>query len=101
VGTMNDKLIERIKNTVQDCNLNFLLGSGLSRPFLATLGNIEFLLTECDNASIDDQIRKIVRASLYRRYFVEVIQKNLQIEATMISSAPSLFWFLSCVLDAD
>jgi hypothetical protein len=76
VGTMNDKLIERIKNSVQDCNLNFLLGSGLSRPFLATLGNIEFLLTECDNASIDDQIRKIVRASLYRRYFVEVIQKN-------------------------
>jgi hypothetical protein len=87
---MTDKLIERIKNTVQDCNLNFLLGSGLSRPFLATLGNIEFLLTECDNASIDDHIRKIVRASLYRRYFVEVIQKNLQIRDSDASASDVL-----------
>jgi hypothetical protein len=87
---MIDKLIERIKNTVQDCNLNFLLGSGLSRPFLATLGNIEFLLTECDEATIDDQIRKIVRASLYRQYFVEVIQKNLQIRDSDASASDVL-----------
>ena len=76
---MTDKLVERIKNVVQDGNLNFLLGSGLSRPFLATLGNIESLLTECDNASIGEGVRKILRASLYRSYFVEVIQKNLLI----------------------
>jgi hypothetical protein len=44
--------VERIKNIVQDCNLNLLVGSGLSRPFLATLGNIEFLLTECDDAKL-------------------------------------------------
>lgn len=76
---MTEKLIERIRNVVQDGNLNFLLGSGLSRPFLATLGNIELLLTECDAASIDDGIRKTLRASLYRSYFLEVIQKNLLI----------------------
>ena len=76
---MTDKQIERIKNVVQDGNLNFLLGSGLSRPFLATLGNIEFLLTECDTATIDEGVRKILRASLYRCYFLEVIQKNLLI----------------------
>jgi hypothetical protein len=38
---VTEKLSERIRNVVQDGNLNFLLGSGLSRPFLATLGNIE------------------------------------------------------------
>lgn len=76
---MTEKQIERIKNVVQDGNLNFLLGSGLSSPFLAPLGNIELLLTECDSASVDEGVRKILRASLYRRYFLEVIQKNLLI----------------------
>jgi hypothetical protein len=76
---VTEKQIERIKNVVQDGNLNFLLGSGLSRPFLATLGNIEFLLTDCDTATVDEGVRKIIRASLYRSYFVEVIQKNLLI----------------------
>lgn len=40
---------EKIKiwqNIVQDCNLNFLIGSGLSNPFFGTLGNIEIWLTE-------------------------------------------------------
>ena len=76
---MTEKQIERIKNVIQDGNLNFLMGSGLSRPFLATLGNLELLLTECDSAAIDVGVRKIIRASLYRSYFVEVIQKNLLI----------------------
>lgn len=79
---MTENQIERIKNVVQDGNLNFLLGSGLSRPFLATLGNIEHLLTECDTATIDDGVRKVLRASLYRCYFLEVIQKNLLIRSS-------------------
>lgn len=77
--TVTEKQIERIKNVIQDGNLNFLLGSGLSRPFLATLGNIEFLLTECDTATMNEGVRKIIRASLYRAYFLEVIEKNLLI----------------------
>jgi hypothetical protein len=76
---VTEKQIERIKNVVQDGNLNFLLGSGLSRPFLATLGNIEILLTACDTAAMDEGVRKILRASLYRSYFLEVIEKNLLI----------------------
>jgi hypothetical protein len=75
----DNKFLERIKNTVQDANLNLLLGSGLSRPFLATLGNIESLLTECESPALDETIRTIIRASLYRQYFVEVIEKNLKI----------------------
>ena len=73
---MVQTLIEQIKNTIQDGNINLFLGSGLSYPFLSTLGNIELLLTECDSATIDENQRRIIRASLYRRYFTEVIDKN-------------------------
>jgi hypothetical protein len=41
-GHMNDKL----KDTIQDCNVNFLIGSGLSCPFLTTLGNLESLVND-------------------------------------------------------
>jgi len=71
--------IEKLKNTIQDCNINFLLGSGLSCPYLALLGNIEALLTDLDSAPIDATFKKIIRVSLYKRYFDQVINKNLQI----------------------
>ena len=38
--------IETLKYYIQSANINFLYGSGLSRPFLSTLGNIEKWLTE-------------------------------------------------------
>ena len=36
----NDEL-KYHKDIFQSCNINFLIGSGLSRPYLPTLGNIE------------------------------------------------------------
>jgi hypothetical protein len=42
-GMIAESQLEQIKNVIQDCNLNFLLGSGLSSPYLKTLGNIETL----------------------------------------------------------
>jgi hypothetical protein len=71
--------IETLKDTIQDCNLNFLLGSGLSCPFLTALGNIEALLTELETAALDERSKKIIRASLYKKYFDTVIIKNLNI----------------------
>lgn len=71
--------IDKLKGTIQDCNLNFLLGSGLSCPFLTALGNIESLLTEVDGAALDAASTTIIRASLYKYYFDAVISKNLQI----------------------
>jgi len=87
---MVQTLIEQIKNTIQDGNINLFLGSGLSYPFLSTLGNIELLLTECDSATIDENQRRIVRASLYRRYFTEVIDKNRLILKADPSAAAKL-----------
>lgn len=72
-------MLEKLKNTIQDCNINFLMGSGLSSPFLKTLGKIEILLTELETKQIDSDTKKLIRASLYKRYFDDVIKKNLEI----------------------
>ena len=71
--------IEILKDTVQDCNINFLIGSGLSCPFLRTLGNIEALLSSVDTDVADAAARAIIRASLYKTYFDGVILPNAQI----------------------
>jgi hypothetical protein len=76
---MPPELIDRLKNTIQDCHLNFLIGAGLSCPFLSTLGNVEALLTALDSTPVVPETRQIVRASLYKHYFDSVIQKNLEI----------------------
>lgn len=70
---------ERIKDTVQDSNLNFLFGSGLSAPYLKILGNIEVLLTELEQRSLSEDQKKIIRASLYKKFFDGVIAKNTKI----------------------
>ncbi|WP_185216520.1 MULTISPECIES: SIR2 family protein [unclassified Chryseobacterium] len=74
---------EKIKiwqNIVQDCNLNFLIGSGLSNPFFGTLGNIEIWLTELENdTSLKADLREYIKASLYASYFVVAMQKNIML----------------------
>lgn len=73
-------MIEQIKDTIQDCNINFLIGSGLSRPFLPTLGNIENLLTELESREdISTENKKLIRASLYKDYFDKVIKDNKKV----------------------
>lgn len=69
----------RIKETIQDCNLNFLIGSGLSRPFLPTLGNIETQLTQVAESALVQAKKDVIRASLYRKYFDGVMAKNIGI----------------------
>jgi len=71
--------LEILKDTMQDSNINFLLGSGLSCPYLPLLGNIETLLTEVEDATLTATQRKIIKASLYKRYFDGVIANNPQI----------------------
>jgi hypothetical protein len=72
--------LEKLKDVVQDGNISFLIGSGLSTPFLSSLGNIEDLLTELDKRQdLDESKKSIVRASLYKRYCEQVILKNIDI----------------------
>ena len=82
---MTDNKLNRteLKNIVQDCNINFLLGSGVSMPYLSTLGKIEQFLTELANkkekGEITDDQEKIIRISLYKKFFDGAILKNLEI----------------------
>ncbi len=47
-GNFNNKwghfIDDELKDVIQDCNMNFMLGPGMSAPYLKTLGNIEHLL---------------------------------------------------------
>lgn len=72
--------IETIKYYIQSANVNFLYGSGLSRPYLAVLGNIEKWLTELNEErmkSADDVKYTIVEASILKQYFETVMFPNL------------------------
>jgi hypothetical protein len=78
---MNNNIdLDKLKDVIQDGNINFLIGSGLSTPFLSSLGNIENLLTEIDkNKEIDNSKKEIVRSFLYKQYCEKVIFKNIEI----------------------
>ena len=76
----NTKLIAELKDIIQDCNINFLIGSGMSTPYISLLGNIEKLLTDLSNKdNIKRDHEKIIRASLYQHFFDNVIIKNRDI----------------------
>jgi len=83
-------MTDQIKDTIQDCNINFLLGSGLSSPYLKTLGQIEAMLTDLEGTALAEDKKKLIRASLYRNYFDGVISKNLQILNEDADSKPVL-----------
>ena len=69
--------IDDIKNFIQSANINFLFGAGLSSPYLSTLSKIEDHLTELSNKKeLDKNIAKIVKASIYKEFFCNVILKN-------------------------
>ena len=92
--------IEILKDTMQDSNINFLLGSGLSCPYLPLLGNIETLLTDVEKAAMTETQRKIITASLYKRYFDGVVARNTQIlkgDPTSNSVLGEYMKFLSCL----
>lgn len=72
--------IETLKYYIQSANVNFLYGSGLSRPFLSVLGNIEKWLTELNekrHAEGEKVEFAIVEASILKLYFESVMFPNV------------------------
>jgi hypothetical protein len=82
---MNNKL----RDTIQGCNLNFLIGSGLSCPYLKTLGNVEVLLTALDSSSATEATKSILRASIYKQYFDIAIGPNIEIIEDGVDAKPT------------
>lgn len=70
---------ENIKKIIESCHLNFLIGSGASRPFLGTLGTIEKLLTDLAKSNIDNDNKIIIEASIKKHYWDVAIKGNLEI----------------------
>lgn len=68
--------IEELRYIIQSAHINFLYGSGLSRPFLSTLGDIEDYLTRLEKDTSIDDVHDIVQASLYKAYCDGVIVPN-------------------------
>ncbi len=68
--------LKKLKNIVQSSHINFLFDSGLSRPYLSVLGQIETLLTEAETIK-DEKTKVLVQASLYAHYFKSVMQPCL------------------------
>lgn len=69
--------VEELKYIIQSAHVNFLYGSGVSRPYLVTLGNIEEYLTKLEkDESLSDDVYYVVRASLYKAYCDGVISPN-------------------------
>ena len=68
------------KNLFQDCNINFLIGSGLSSPFFGTLGSIEVWLTKLEEQNtINQDLKAFVKASLYRSYYEVAMRDNIDV----------------------
>lgn len=68
---MDDQIFKELLEVIQSSNINFLLGSGVSTPFLPVLGSIE---TDLNNAS--DESAKI---PLYKKYYKDVMLPNKEI----------------------
>lgn len=68
--------LEILRNFIQSSNLNFLYGSGISRPYLSTLGNIEKWLTKLAEDDSKETYKEVIKASLYKAYCDGVILKN-------------------------
>jgi len=77
----NDSLmtVEGIRNLVQDAHISFLLGSGISRPYLDTLNNLETLSNDVSEKNPTDNQRQKIQASLDHTYYTGISKKNLDI----------------------
>lgn len=68
--------LEILRNFIQSSNINFLYGSGISRPYLSTLGIIEKWLTKLAEDNSKEPYKEVIKASLYKAYCDGVILKN-------------------------
>ena len=67
--------IEDFKHLLQSARLNLLIGSGLSCPYLQTLGGIEKRFEDLE-AARDNKFKDLIRASLIKTYFESCLGKN-------------------------
>ncbi|SKB64569.1 SIR2-like domain-containing protein [Soonwooa buanensis] len=73
-----NKITEHFKKVIENCHINFLIGSGTSMPFLSTLGNIEKNIAFIDNNLQDSPaLANTLKCSIYKQYLEKCIFGNL------------------------
>lgn len=77
----NELKYEDLKKIIESCHLNFLIGSGLSAPYLSILGSIEELLTANESSG---QPNKVIETSVKKFYFDRCIKGNLALLDTSL-----------------
>lgn len=70
--------IQEIKETIQSSHVNFLIGAGLSTPFLPLLGDIEIRLSS--------EKKKAERIKIKKEYFEKVMSPNLDVVANQVET---------------
>ncbi len=68
--------IDKLKNIIQSSHVNFLLGSGVSCPYLKTLASIETWLT-ATNGITNEKERLLVQDNLFIKYVEDVMKPCL------------------------
>lgn len=70
----NNLKYDELKKIIESCHLNFLIGSGVSSPYLSILGNVEELLSTNESSEIPN---KIIETSIKKFYYDNCIKGNL------------------------
>lgn len=84
---MNNKAIDynNFKKVVQSANLNLLIGSGASMPFLETLQDIEVALEKLEkkegleSSKQDKDVLNLIEVAIKGHYFNKCIEKNIEL----------------------
>lgn len=75
---MEERILQELSEVIQSSNINFLVGAGVSNPFLPPLGNIEQKLNEAKDDS--------ERETQLKEYFSKVMLPNKGVIENSISS---------------
>lgn len=73
--------VARVREIIQDSNLNFLIGAGASSAFFSLLGDTEKLLTKLNESDANPNVVKRAVGSVYAHFFESVIAGNAQLIA--------------------
>lgn len=71
---IGDECISEIRKAIASANINFLIGSGASRPFLDVLNDIESKLDQAERDKDED-----AEAEIKSEYFKKCIEGNLEL----------------------
>lgn len=95
---------EDIKKVIESCHLNFLIGSGASKPFLDTLTDIEKALDNLqkgvglsEEQKNDSAVLKLIEVSIKYYYFKKCIEKNIELLSINDNSNKTLNTYIDLV----